>query len=72
VPERVSIYGRKSQIGHINIVNAAKDIDLADIEQSITIRIPLEKRMEILKFEDTEEVEVILVVENKNEQDKEK
>jgi YbbR domain-containing protein len=77
VPEKVKIFGYKSQIMTINTVEAAEWVNLAEIEDSQIIRIPLKKEKEILKFVDTDFVEVHITVENRNKpkpgnQDKDK
>jgi YbbR domain-containing protein len=66
IPERVKIFGYKSQISDIVEVEAAESINLAEIEQSRTFKISLKKGEEILRFEDTDEVEVFVEVENRN------
>ncbi len=75
IPEKVGIYGYKSQIGSIDTIFAAEEIDLSEITESKRFKLSLKKSAEILRFEDTETVEVLVVVENKNkkdEQDKKK
>jgi YbbR domain-containing protein len=75
VPEKVKIFGYKSQVMDINIVEAAEWVDLGEIESSQIIRIPLKKEKEILKFVDTDSVEVHITVDNMNkpkDQDKNK
>ena len=66
-PEKVKIVGYKSQIQMINTVNPIESIDLSQITESRTIRLPLKKSEEILKFENTDQVEVSIVVKNQNE-----
>jgi len=66
-PEKVKIFGYKSQIQMINIVYAIESIDLSRITENQTIKLPLKKSEEILKFENTDQVEVSIVVENKHE-----
>lgn len=66
-PEKIRIFGYKSQIQNINTIYGADSIDLSDITRSKVIKIPLKKEKEILKIEGSEEVEVSIVVENKNE-----
>jgi YbbR domain-containing protein len=65
-PEKVKIYGYKSQIKDIDMVYTAESIDLSKIDKTITFRLSLEKREEILKFKDSEEVEVTIAVKNRN------
>lgn len=72
VPEKVRIYGFKAQIASINTVYAAGTINLEEIDESKTVKLLLQKREEILRFEDTEEIEVQLIVEDKNKTDNEK
>jgi YbbR domain-containing protein len=66
-PEKVKIVGYKSQIQMINMVYSIESIDLSQITESKTIKLPLKKSEEILKFENTDQVEVSIVVENKHE-----
>jgi len=66
VPEKVKIFGYKSQIGTITTIECAENVDISEIEESKSIKIPLKKEKEILRFEDTDEVEVIIVVDNTN------
>lgn len=69
VPEKVKITGYKSQISEVKIVEGAEPIVLDDIEESKTVKISLKKRKEILRFEDTDTVDVFLTVENRNKQE---
>jgi YbbR domain-containing protein len=62
-PEEIKIFGYKSQIRSINSVSLLESIDRSKIKETTTIRIPLKKREEILKFEDIESVEVTVVIE---------
>jgi YbbR domain-containing protein len=66
VPEKVKIFGYRSQIGTITTIEVADHVNLSEIEESKTIKIPLKKQEEILRFEDTDTVEVFMVVENTN------
>jgi YbbR domain-containing protein len=66
VPEKAKIYGYKSQIMNIDVVEAAEWVNLEEIEESRIIRLPLKKGKEILKFEGPNSVEVHLTVENRN------
>lgn len=70
VPERVKISGYKSQIEAIDTVYTAGEIIRDEIEESRTIKLPLQKTQEIVKFVGAEEVEVRLVVENQNKSKK--
>ncbi|MDY0297601.1 MAG: CdaR family protein [Acidobacteriota bacterium] len=65
-PEKVTVFGYKSQIQNVTMVNAERDVQLDRIERTRTIRIPLQKTEEILRFEDTDTVEVTIEVENRN------
>ena len=56
VPEKVMIYGYKSRIASIDTVYATESIDLSQVVESKTVKLPLQKREEILKFGETEEV----------------
>ena len=66
VPEQVRITGYKSQIAEVKMVEGAEPIVLDDIEENKSVRVPLKKGKEILRFEDTDTVEVFLTVENRN------
>jgi YbbR domain-containing protein len=66
-PEKVTIFGYKSQIMDIGTIYASRGVDLAEITSTRTIKIPLKKSEEIIRFEDAEEVEVTVVVENLDE-----
>jgi YbbR domain-containing protein len=66
VPEKVKIFGYKSQIADLEEVEAAEWVNLSEIEESTVIKIPLKKEAIILKFEDTDTVEVHITVENMN------
>jgi YbbR domain-containing protein len=72
VPEKVKIFGYKSQIADLEEVEAAEWVNLAEIQESTVIKIPLKKQPEILKFEDTDVVEVRITVENLDKENKEK
>ena len=72
VPEKVKIFGYKSQIADLEEVEAAEWVDLSEIQESTVIKIPLKKQAEILKFEDTDVVEVRITVENLDKENKEK
>ena len=65
-PEKIRIYGYKPQIKNIDVVYATESIDLSKIDKTTTIKLSLKKREEILKFKDSDEVEVTIVVENRN------
>jgi YbbR domain-containing protein len=72
VPEKVKIFGYKSQIADLEEVEAADWVNLSEIQESTVIKIPLKKQAEILKFEDTDVVEVRITVENLDKENKEK
>jgi len=63
VPEKVKILGYKSQVANLEEVEAAEWVNLSEIQESTVIKIPLRKQPEILKFEDTDMVEVHITVE---------
>ncbi|MBN1197127.1 MAG: hypothetical protein JXA62_06945 [Candidatus Aminicenantes bacterium] len=65
-PEKVTVFGYRSQIQDVAVVNAERDVQLDTIERTQTVRIPLQKTEEILRFEDTDTVEVTIEVENRN------
>jgi len=71
VPENVRIYGYKSQIQDIDFVSVVEDIQLKDITESTNITLKLKKSEEILRFENTNTIEVQLTVENKNKKKEE-
>lgn len=62
-PARVKIFGYRSQIQSVNKVSGLESIDRSKITETRTITVPLKKQLEIIKFEDTESVEVTVVVE---------
>jgi len=66
VPEKVRIFGYKSQVENLVEIEAEKWINLSDIEESTVIKLQLKKENEVLKFEDTDSVEVHIIVENLN------
>lgn len=72
VPEKVKIFGYKSQIADLEEVEAAEWVNLSEIQENTVIKIPLKKEAEILKFEDTDVVEVHITVEKLNKEHKEK
>ncbi len=72
VPDKVKIFGYKSQISSVNTVYGIHPIDLSTIEESGPISVPLEKTEEILRFvDDRKTVDVYIDVENKNKPDTE-
>jgi len=66
VPEKVKVFGYKSQIADLEEVEAVEWVNLSEIQESTVIKIPLKKEAIILKFEDTDTVEVHVTVENIN------
>ena len=65
-PEKVVIFGYRSQLQNVSVVNAEEDVKLDEILKTRTIRIPLLKTEEILRFIDSDSVEVTVEVENRN------
>ena len=68
VPDKVRIFGYKSEIANITIVEGSGFVELSEIDKTTTLKIPLKKVKEILRFEDTDYVEVFLTVENKKKE----
>jgi YbbR domain-containing protein len=68
VPEKVRIFGYKSQLSNLNEVVASEWVNLEEIKGNQKIRIPLKKSNEILKFENSDSVEVIITAENKQKE----
>lgn len=66
VPEKVKIFGYKSQLEGITTVECSEFINLSDIYENKTIRLPLKKVPEILRFEEGDAVDVLVTVENLN------
>lgn len=66
VPDKVRITGYKSQIAEVKTVEGAEPVILDDIEGNKTVKILLKKGKEILRFEDTDTVEVFLTARNTN------
>lgn len=64
VPEKVQILGYKALVETIESMET--DVNLGDIEESGVIRLRLKKHKDIIKFVDTDIVEVHLTVINKN------
>ncbi|MEN8154282.1 MAG: CdaR family protein [Acidobacteriota bacterium] len=64
IPEKVRIFGYKSQIMNINTVFAVDKIDLSKVTENKTLTIPLDKGKGILRFEDSENVSISLIVKN--------
>lgn len=68
VPEKVKIFGYKSEISTIDEVIAAEWIILDNLDRSKVISLPLRKEKDILKFVDNvESVAVHITIENRNE-----
>jgi len=66
-PEKVRIFGYKSEIKNLNTVYGTEKINLSEITKSSVIKISLEKSEEILRFEGFDNVEVSLKVKKINE-----
>ena len=66
VPDKVRVTGYKSQIDDVSVVDGTESVNLSTIMESKTIRIPLKKEKEILRFEGKDYVDVQVTVENKN------
>ncbi|MCK4835791.1 MAG: hypothetical protein KAT17_04105 [Candidatus Aminicenantes bacterium] len=64
-PSRVRIFGYRSQIQSVNKVSILESIDRSKIKETVTITVPIKKQVEIIKFEDAENVEITIVVEKK-------
>lgn len=62
-PSKVKIFGYRSQIQSVNSVSGLESIDRSKIKETVTITVPLKKQLEIIKFEDTESIDVTVVVE---------
>lgn len=69
-PEKVKIFGYKSEIKNIDTIYGTDKINLSEINESSVISISFEKREEILRFEGYESVQVSLKVKNINEKKK--
>ncbi len=69
-PEKVRIFGYKSEIKNLNTVYGAEKINLSEISKSSVIKISLEKSEDILRFEGFDSVEVSLKVKNINGKEK--
>ncbi len=66
IPEKITIFGYKSEIKSIRLVEGEKPINLSQIKETKKIKIKLKRPKDILKFENQDYVEVIVEVENKN------
>jgi len=66
VPEKVKIFGYKSEVSAIANVDGSEWINLAEIDSDCIIKVPLRKENDILKFEGIDTVDVHITVENKN------
>ena len=64
VPNKVKITGYKSQIAGIKTIEAEEVVNLADIQESVNLRIPLRANKDIIRFEGSDMVEVRVTVEN--------
>ncbi len=63
-PERVTVKVFKSQYSHVHAVST-EEINLAAINRSTTLRVPLRQVRDVLRFRDVREVEVRLLLEEK-------
>jgi len=72
IPEKVRIFGYRAQLININTVFGATKIDLSKIHSNTSLKIPLNKGKEILRFDDFENVTVNISVENINAKRKKK
>ncbi len=66
IPERITIFGYKSEIKSIRTVEGETPINLSQINETKKIKIKLKRPKDILKFEEQDFVEVLIEVENKN------
>jgi YbbR domain-containing protein len=71
VPEKVKVFGYKSQVMNLQFVETLEPINYSDIEETGFIKLQLKKGKEILKFEDSDMIEVYFLVEN-TDKDKDK
>ncbi len=69
-PEKVRIFGYKSEIKNINTVFGSEKINLSEVTKNTVLNISFEQKEEILRFEGFESVEVSLTVKNINEKRK--
>jgi len=69
-PEKVKIFGYKSEIKNIKAIYGSEKINLSGITKDSVIKISFEKREEILRFEEYDSVEVSMKVKNINEKRK--
>lgn len=67
VPDKVKIFGYKTQITSINEVEAVEWVTLDQLDRSKVIRLTLKKDKDILKFEDVDSVDVHVTIENRSE-----
>jgi len=72
VPEKVRVFGYKSKIISLNMVYGAEKINLSKIYSNQTLKIPLDKSNEILRFDDNDSVSVTITVRNSNEKSRNK
>ena len=72
IPDKVTIFGYQSQIKGIKSVSVINDVDLNEINESVSIKIPLRKREEILRFEGVDEVEVVVTIADPDEKENDK
>lgn len=70
LPEKVHIFGYKSSISKISRVYIKDKIDRSRIDQSVTLRLKLKKNENIIRFEETDTVEVKIRVDSPKERKK--
>jgi len=66
-PEKVRIFGYKTELQNIDTVYCSRKIDLSGIQENTVIKLPLEKSAEILRFEGVDSVDVSLTIKNIDE-----
>ncbi len=66
VPDKVRIFGYKSELDNITLLEGTEMVNLGELTDSRSIRIPLKKEKAILRFEDADTVDVIVNIENPN------
>ncbi|MCP4229656.1 MAG: YbbR-like domain-containing protein [bacterium] len=66
VPDKVKIFGYKSQITTINMIEGAEAVNLSELTESTSVKILLKKEEGIVRFVDTDTVDVFINVKNTN------
>ena len=61
-PEKVRIFGLESQIRSITTVYGQEKVIMNQFDRTRTVRIPLRKEQEILRFEGVDQVDVTVMV----------